>query len=334
MKTGRTMRWAWLAACTLLCSLPAWAASVRGQIYMPSGQIAMKIIQFTLESDDPRRQPEIRWTDTNGKFIIEGLAPGTLYRIVVRGDGVLYADTTHSFVPQSEPWIPVNLNAVAGTKTDAPPTVTVQELKGSAKSEYDKAKKAIQNGKSDEARKRLQKVIELDPSYGRAYNDLAVLNMTERKYAEAEKLLRSAIEKDSKAIQPYYNLGLTLNRLGRYKEALEPLRTALKEQPKWHNAEAQLGIALLESEQLDAARPCLEAGTQAEGSDLAYAYLYLGKLYAAAGENGQAVVAWDKYLEVDPKSANADQVRGLLQQIRPRAEKVKMPLATASKPCQ
>ena len=77
----------------------------------------------------------------------------------------------------------------------------------------------------------------------------------------------------------------------------------------------------------------METGAQAEGPDQVLAYLFLGKLYAGTGELGQAVAAWDKYLELDPNSANAARVRELLTQIRPRAGTVKLPLATASGPC-
>lgn len=317
-------------------SSAAWAqVRVRGQIFLPSGQAIGTVTEFQLESDDPRRQPDTMWTDVQGRFLLQGLQEGETYRIVVRSDGQRYATTVQNFIPISQPWVAVHLLPLAETtKTETKATISVDELGGSAREAYAKATKAIQQKNPNEAKKQLKRVIELDPRYVRAYNDLAVLHMADRQYAEAEKLLRAALEKDADAIHPLYNLGVSLNHLGRHAEAVTPLRAALKAQPKWRNAEAQLGIALLQTGELEAARPCLERGTQAEGIDQVYSYLYAGKLYADKGELGYAIAAWNKYLELDPKSANADQVRGLLQQMRLQAKPASGPLATAKADCQ
>ncbi len=73
-----------------------------------------------------------------------------------------------------------------------------------------------------------------------------------------------------------------------------------------------LGVALLETDSPDEAEPHLLRGCQAEGHNRALAFLYLGKLYAQAGEFAKARTAWNAYLEMDPNSPNAEQIRLLM----------------------
>ncbi|GBC78083.1 Lipopolysaccharide assembly protein B [bacterium HR08] len=296
-----------------------WAqVSMRGQVFLPSGDPIHEVIRLTLKGDDPRRDVEFIFTDGQGRFILQGLTPLRTYTLTIDGDGRRYATTTVTFIAQPRGYVPVNLLPLEAR--EAPPrpgVVSVSHLKRDTEAVklYREALEEIERGKLASAEEKLRKAIKRDAEFVEAYNELAVLQMGKKAYAEAERWLRRALEKDPEALHPLLNLGICLNYLGRHRDALAPLRRVLEHDPAWVTAHVHLGIALLESDLLEEAEPHLLRGTQAEGLERALAYLYLGKLYAQTGHIPKAVEAWKTYLEMDPNSPNAERIRALLVQL-------------------
>ncbi len=316
------------AGCLLLAGQIAQAQGirVRGQIFLPNGQPIGAVTRILLNSEDPRRETEIHFSDSQGRFHLQGLAANRWYKITVETDGETYATTEEPFLAAGTTYVPVHLRRLSEPKPNpALPSVSVKELSHQppreARKAYEQALAAIEQRQFELAKQRLRHAIEVDPSYVNPYNELGVLAMGEKNYGEAESLLRRALEKDPVALHPLLNLGITLNHLARYKEAIEPLRSALKLRPQWLSPQAYLGIALLETDQLAEAEPYLQRATRAEGREQALAYLYLGKLYAQRGEADKAIAAWQSYLEKDPESPNATRVRSLLEQLRHPTQK-------------
>jgi len=83
-----------------------------------------------------------------------------------------------------------------------------------------RAYKADEEKNFSEAEQLYRKVIELDPDYALAYNNLGVTLNSMKRYDEAEPLLRKAIELDPDYALAYGNLSLLMRLLGRYDEAL------------------------------------------------------------------------------------------------------------------
>lgn len=315
--------WAAVFVCCLLFAaepLRAQGVRVRGQIFLPNGQPIGAVTRFLLGSEDSRRDVEIYFTDSQGRFHLQGLAANRWYKITLETDGETYASTTESFLAQSQGYVPIHLRPLQPPKRPpGPPIVSATQLAHqppkAARKAYEEALRAIEKRASAEALEKLRRAIGIDPAYVNAYNELAVLLMAEKKYGEAESLLRRALETDPKAAHPLLNLGATLNYLERYAEAIEPLRKVLQLRPQWLAAKVYLGIALLETDQIAEAELYLVRGTNADAREQALAHLYLGKLYAQKGEVDKAAAAWKTYLEKDPSSPNATRVRGLLTQL-------------------
>jgi len=282
------------AGCLLLAGQIAHAQRihVRGQIFLPNGQPIGAVTRFLLNSEDPRHETEIHFSDSQGRFHLQGLAGNRWYKIIVETHGETYATTEEPFLAAGTTYVPVHLRRLSEPKPDpALPSVSVKELSHEPPRE---ARKAYQQ---------------------------ALAAIEQRDVELAKQRLRRALEKDPVALHPLLNLGITLNHLARYKEAIEPLRNALKLRPQWLSPQAYLGIALLETDQLTEAAPYLQRATRAEGREQALAYLYLGKLYAQRGEADKPIAAWQSYLEKDPDSPNATRVRTLLEQLRQPAQK-------------
>ncbi len=104
----------------------------------------------------------------------------------------------------------------------------------------------------------------------------------------------------------------------RFKAAAAEFRKALKIRPDSSEAKAGLGIALVRSDPAAAgyaeAMKVLEDALQAEGSN-AQAWLALGMAYQFSRRDDRAVIAYKKFLELDPQGSSSSEVRAMLQQL-------------------
>ncbi len=104
----------------------------------------------------------------------------------------------------------------------------------------------------------------------------------------------------------------------RFKAAAAEFRKALKIRPDSSEAKVGLGIALVRSDPAAAgyveAMKVLEDALQAEGSN-AQAWLALGMAYQFSRRDDRAVIAYKKFLELDPQGSSSSEVRAMLQQL-------------------
>ncbi|MBI3405748.1 MAG: tetratricopeptide repeat protein [Acidobacteria bacterium] len=296
----------------------ARAVDVRGQIFFPDGSVPREPIRFFLSSDDGRVN-EYRFTDSNGRFILERLSGLVSYTITVESDGATYDKTTFSFIPSYDSTPRLTLQPLARKIVTGPPTVSAASgYKPAPKAAelHEAALKEVQKQKYDAAEKLLRLAIAKDPKFPAPLIDLGALLMQTGRYPEAEKTLRQALEADSKSTLALMNLGITLNRLRQYQAAVVPLREALRLQPGLIAAEIHLGIALLEIDQFDEAEKMLTRAAKAGGPDEALAQLFLGKLYAQTGDFVKGVAALEAYLAKAPNTSNVAEVLGLIERMK------------------
>lgn len=92
----------------------------------------------------------------------------------------------------------------------------------------DKANLEIKNGKYEVASNILEKMIELDPNYGKTYNHLGYLYQAKfKEYEKGETLYKLCLEKSPMYPSIYYNYAILLSTLGKYDELQELLDTAM-----------------------------------------------------------------------------------------------------------
>src|SRR5260370_11812276 len=100
MNSTSATRWALaLAVAIILAGLTAPGASaqvdVRGQILFPDGNTPNEVIRFYLTSDDGRVN-EYRYSDSNGRFILERLSNRVSYPIPQTTHTPPYRPTRHT----------------------------------------------------------------------------------------------------------------------------------------------------------------------------------------------------------------------------------------------
>ncbi len=324
MNSTSATRWALaLAVAIILAGLTASGASaqvdVRGQILFPDGNTPNEVIRFYLTSDDGRVN-EYRYSDSNGRFILERLSNRVSYTITVDSDGSTYGSTRYSFMPAYEQVVRLTLNP-SPRKPGAPPSATVSAASGykpvsKAASFYDRGMKEIEKKHYDAAEGLLRQASKADPKYLAPLNDLGVLLMQKKNYAEAEKVFQQALVADPKSVHALLNLGITRVHLAKYEGAADSLREAPRLEPRLVAAHQNLGAALVETDQFDEAQSELLRAAKSPDADQAMVQLYLGKLYARTGDFDKSIASFNNYLEKAPKAANVNDVRALIARMQ------------------
>ncbi|WP_339832197.1 tetratricopeptide repeat protein [uncultured Altibacter sp.] len=92
----------------------------------------------------------------------------------------------------------------------------------------DQANMDIKNGQYDEATNKLEKIIDMDPNFGKAYNHLGYLYEVKfKEYEKGETLYKLCLEKSPMYPAVYYNYAVLLSTLEKYDELKELLDQAI-----------------------------------------------------------------------------------------------------------
>ncbi len=309
-----------LAALGLLC-LPTFGqenpsinapVNVRGQIMLPGGDLPNTPIRFEVQ-DFTGMMHDLEFTDSNGRFTIEGLKFGATYTIIVETDNQTWGTTRYEFMPGMTADPRFFLNPLTGKNTTKAGTISANSAYVPAPKIaelHDRAMKAYLEGNSAEAETLLKQATAADPKYAIAFNDLGVILMRAQRFADAEVVLRKGLDADPKSIKLLVNLGSALIHAGKYAEAIPLLREALRLKPDLADAHLQLGAALTETDELVEGELELMAALNAKGPKDSGVQLYLGKLYARKGDYSKAIQAFNSYLRLaPPDSPNAPAIR-------------------------
>jgi tetratricopeptide (TPR) repeat protein len=92
----------------------------------------------------------------------------------------------------------------------------------------DQANLEIKNGKYEVASNILEKIIDIDSNFGKAYNHLGYLYEVKfKEFEKGETLYKLCIEKSPMYPAVYYNYAVLLSTLGKYDELNELLNQAI-----------------------------------------------------------------------------------------------------------
>lgn len=92
----------------------------------------------------------------------------------------------------------------------------------------DQANNDIKNGLYDEATNKLEKIIDIDPNFGKAYNHLGYLYEVKfKEFEKGETLYKLCLEKSPLYPAVYYNYSILLSTLGKYDELKDLLDKAI-----------------------------------------------------------------------------------------------------------
>lgn len=293
--------------------------SIRGRVVMPDGSFAAGSVKITLQTLSAT--VITIYTDNQGQFEFPKLLPA-LYTLEVEADRQKFevvSETVQVYrgMPST---VTINLKAKKSGSESRPEADTVsvveltQRIPPKALKEYKKAREARN---ADAAILHLRKAIDIFPDYIRALSDLGSHLLVRGQFDEAAEHLQKAVSLDPRSFYPVLNLGIVFVRQQRFQEASELLRTAVSFQPSSPAAQFYLGLAFLGLEELDAAEAALKTSHALGGSEYAIALFHLGELYMRRGDRESALKAFSDYLTAAPDARNANQVRKLIEMMRP-----------------
>ena len=92
----------------------------------------------------------------------------------------------------------------------------------------DQANLDIKDGLYEQASNKLEKIIDIDPDFGKAYNHLGYLYEVKfKEYEKGETLYKLCLEKSPMYPAVYYNYAVLLSTLGKYPELKDLLDRAM-----------------------------------------------------------------------------------------------------------
>jgi cytochrome c-type biogenesis protein CcmH/NrfG len=272
--------------------------TVRGQILLPDGNLPSLPIRFELEGMNGLH--DIRFTDSNGRIILERLQSNTSFTIFVPSDQLHWGDTRYTFIPGNNMDARFYLEPMSVAKLLKPaeykPSPAIAAL-------HDRAVKAFQESKPDEAEALLRQAMKADPKYVAAFNDLGVMLMRQQKFPEAEQVFREGLQSNPKSVALLKNLGRDLVHAAKYDDAITTLREELHIQPARGEAHLQLGAALVETGRYAEAEAELAAAKLDAVADQVGLQLYFGKLYAGTRNFIKSIEAFTAYLKLVPANS-------------------------------
>ena len=140
--------------------------------------------------------------------------------------------------------------------------------------------------------------------------------VTARAEARELKVLADKAKKTG-AVEDLLAWGRKAFELKAFDQAAEAYLEVLKKDPKNVEAVRRVGILLFMSGRPEEARLFLEIAQHADPK-AAEGWLFLGNLYFQEGRYGEAIAAWEKYLEVGGEAR--ERVQGLIAMARAQAQ--------------
>src|ERR1043165_6098317 len=296
--------------------------TIQGHIYFPDGDPGGKRLRVSLESTD--EVGKSTQSDGDGTFLFNGLRSGSYTAIVDGGKDYDDARETVFFEGgRRNVLVPVPLR-VKGSATAA-----FAGIPKSAVDLYKKAQESSQKGDYKKAAELLNSALAQAPNFALAMSDLGMqymkLNQMDKAVETYTSLLK--IRTDSSA---HLNMGIALYNLSqtlladknvdqanqKLDDAAEHLREAITLKSAGPNASYYLGLVYVKQKKYPDAQAALESAISNGGDSLPLAHMYLGGLYMSARRNKDAADQLEKYLQLDPKAKNAEQIRGTVKELR------------------
>ncbi len=301
------------------------AHTIRGKIFLPSGNLPDQRIRVVLELVTGGIVNEA-FSDSVGNFEFRSL-PSSSYKVTVPTDYRTYETTQESidlygnfsrtFVVQiylkdknsDDPFKPKNkLISVAD----------LQEIPKPARKAYEKGLKRSQESKHEEAATLFQEALNIHPDYLYAINKLGEQYLAMNKLDDAKATFERAISVSSKFALPHINLGILFNRQQRFSEAIPEFEMGNRLDDSYPMSHLSLGLALMSQNpaDLDRAEKELTRAVEMGGRNFVHARKYLFNLNIRRQNMDKAAAQLEAYLKEAPDAPDANDVRQLLSKVK------------------
>ena len=186
---------------------------------------------------------------------------------------------------------------------------------------YERALKKLEKGESAQAILELEKAVQIDARYSRAWNRLGTIAYMSRNYQRAENFFRKALKQDPESYASLVNLGGVLLSLNQPLQALNINRRAVQMWGKDPLAHSQLGNNYFLLGRYQEAVTHLNQVKELEPQHHSSPQLTLAEIYRSWRDYPAVVQELEEFLLYHPDSAGRDRLNYLLERARNRAGK-------------
>jgi len=285
--------------------------SLSGYVRTFDGQ---PIADARVELDRDGRAVTDTYTNAGGAFEFDNLAGGGYHVRVNVGVDEINEDV-EVFGPSM---VNLRMPKPAGSDIGTRDSVSVAQLKipEKARDAYNKARKDVDKGKLDDARRHIEEALQVAPEFSDALTLRGILKLDGNDASGAIADLEKAVQSDPNNSMAFLALGSAYNQQSRFQDALRVLDHGVGLSPRSWQGYFELGKAFLGQSDYDAAlRQLNKAGDLGPKE---YAPIHLVKAHALLGLKNypEAISELEAYLEKDPKGPNSDEARAVLDKAR------------------
>jgi Flp pilus assembly protein TadD len=307
--------------------------SITGRVIFPSGQRADLRLKIRLES--PGQGDITVLSDVNGNFTFRSLRAGN-YAVVIDGGEFfetvreqVYIEpanisrrTTPNMVSVARPFtVQVYLRPKQQAAIVKPGVLNAAlvSVPKAAVEFYEKGMESASRTETEKAIDQFKQAIALYPNFGLALNDLGVQYLKKGELDKAEEALAKVNRLSPDAPEPSLNYGICLLQKKKFAQAEIQLRDAVKKNENAFTAHLYLAISLIPFKKYTEAEAALRKAITLGGPKASQAHYYLGGVFWQTGRFQEAADALERYLQMEPKSANADRIRATIKDLRSKS---------------
>lgn len=302
--------------------------TIQGRVFVPSGQ-ALTGISIRVNLEATNGEGGSTTTDQDGAFRFNSLRPGSYAVVVDGGKEFENAREPVNIDPggTSGPMTTVTIHLRPKVSASNPAFAGVPQ---NALDFYQKGAAAAQKGNSKSAAEFLSKAVEAYPSFSVALSELGIQYMKLGQMEKASQTFEALLKLKPNDAAAHLDFGIALynqsaalltdkkteESIQKVGQAETQLRAAVSLNSPGPSAHYYLGLSLIKLKRYDDAQAELETAIKNGGANIALAHKFLGGLYMNARRNKEAADELEKYLQLDPKATNADQIRGTIKDLR------------------
>jgi Tfp pilus assembly protein PilF len=287
---------------------------LQGRIYFPSGQSASgRTIRVSLESVSSFGSGNSTAPDQDGVFRFNGLVPGDYTVVVDAGPEFEKAREPVGINPGTSGRV-VQITIQLHPKIDSANPLFAG-VPANALNLYQKGMAAAKKNDTKAAVESLSAAVAAYPNFAIALNDLGTQYMLLKQWDKASETYEALLKLKPNDVTAHQNLGIAAYNKKSMEDAETHFRKALELKSPGPTAHYYLGLIFVSTKRYPEAVPEFEAAIANGGENLALAHKFLGGLYMNTKPQ-QAADELEKYLKLDPKSPDADRIKGTIKDLR------------------
>lgn len=274
--------------------------------------------QFLVELNSTGGGMQQTFVDSNGRATFK-VHSGSMYQVSITGQEIETATSSFEIYPDEmlhRERVEVKFKNDAANRAPGG-MVSAAEMKvpPKARNEFSKAAQEMDRSRWEEAKKHLQKAIEIYPSYDWAYNNLGVVEIQLKNNDAAKQDFAKAVDLNDKNADATANLAQVKLGENDFQGAKELLSKSLMVRPKSSKALFLMAIAQYRTNDLDSALASAEKVHEGDVDKFPLAHFIAAEIREKKGDRSGAERQYQAYLKEAPDGPQASAAKDALVRV-------------------